>query len=402
MENPMERGQVLVLVALSLLVLFAFVALAVDGGGLYRERRLMQNAADAGALAGAQEICFGEPSHARDRALEYAVTRNGAAGAEVTVSDLFSVTVVATETYRTFFAGLMGFREIPIQADATAVCGMAAAGGGLWPIAFDSTRWPEDAELHCGEKLLLWEDGRADCETYDCCKVFDKHGNLIDDICEAGQTKPDIYPLDGRAWVDFSAGISGNDPCDSGGCGANELSDRVDGHTNQGEVCENFVILGSCYARPQGVTTSVLHAVENGAGRVVNIPLYDPCESGKIGDPVIGNSDIYPTEFCPDTAEACTIGHNPGNDCTTDRYRIERLACLQIGIPEGNGWTAYVYLMEPYDPAAPKAKLASIKVLVATIPCEDGEPHSECAATSGWSTGTPPELGDVRAVSLVD
>ncbi|GAC1613891.1 MAG: hypothetical protein NVS9B1_22870 [Candidatus Dormibacteraceae bacterium] len=45
------RGQALVLVALMLIVIFGFVGLAVDGGRLYWERRILQNAVDAGALA---------------------------------------------------------------------------------------------------------------------------------------------------------------------------------------------------------------------------------------------------------------------------------------------------------------------------------------------------------------
>lgn len=48
-----ELGQALVLVIIALVVLFALVALAVDGGNLYADRRNAQNAADAAAFAGA-------------------------------------------------------------------------------------------------------------------------------------------------------------------------------------------------------------------------------------------------------------------------------------------------------------------------------------------------------------
>src|SRR5688572_8207420 len=50
-----ERGQAIVLVALSLVVLLLFAALAVDGGRFVSERRYLQNAADAAALAGVLE-----------------------------------------------------------------------------------------------------------------------------------------------------------------------------------------------------------------------------------------------------------------------------------------------------------------------------------------------------------
>lgn len=51
-----ENGQVLVLTAFCMLVLLGFLALAVDVGMLYRQKRLVQTAGDAGALAAAAEI----------------------------------------------------------------------------------------------------------------------------------------------------------------------------------------------------------------------------------------------------------------------------------------------------------------------------------------------------------
>lgn len=47
-----ESGQVLVLMALGLVVFLGFVALALDGGMAYSDRRRAQNAADASSLAG--------------------------------------------------------------------------------------------------------------------------------------------------------------------------------------------------------------------------------------------------------------------------------------------------------------------------------------------------------------
>src|SRR5215210_5473266 len=46
------RGQAMVLIALCMLALVAFVGLAVDGGSLYLQRRTAQNAADGASLAG--------------------------------------------------------------------------------------------------------------------------------------------------------------------------------------------------------------------------------------------------------------------------------------------------------------------------------------------------------------
>src|SRR5438067_8725282 len=51
-----KRAQSLVIVALSATALFGIIALGLDAGRLYSQRRDVQNAADAGALAGAQEL----------------------------------------------------------------------------------------------------------------------------------------------------------------------------------------------------------------------------------------------------------------------------------------------------------------------------------------------------------
>src|ERR1700752_11568 len=51
-----QAGQAVVLVAVAVLVLSAIVMLALDGGGIYLDRRQMQNAADAAALAGAEAL----------------------------------------------------------------------------------------------------------------------------------------------------------------------------------------------------------------------------------------------------------------------------------------------------------------------------------------------------------
>jgi hypothetical protein len=56
MIQRQERGQILVFVVLLLVALLIIVGLALDGGMTFLERRRMQNASDAGALAGTREL----------------------------------------------------------------------------------------------------------------------------------------------------------------------------------------------------------------------------------------------------------------------------------------------------------------------------------------------------------
>lgn len=58
-RHPSERGQILVLLALVLLGLLGFTALAIDGGMIYADRRYMQSASDSASLAGAGAIGTG-------------------------------------------------------------------------------------------------------------------------------------------------------------------------------------------------------------------------------------------------------------------------------------------------------------------------------------------------------
>ena len=66
-----EDGQQIVLVALMLPVLLAFVGLVLDVGNVYFHRRMAQNAADAAAMAGSVQLAISRPQ-AQQTALAYA------------------------------------------------------------------------------------------------------------------------------------------------------------------------------------------------------------------------------------------------------------------------------------------------------------------------------------------
>jgi len=58
-----QSGQAVVLVAVAVLVLTAILALALDGGAIYLDKRQLQNAADSAALAGAELLMAVPPSY---------------------------------------------------------------------------------------------------------------------------------------------------------------------------------------------------------------------------------------------------------------------------------------------------------------------------------------------------
>jgi len=86
--NKANKGQILVLVALSLVVFIGFAALAIDVAYFYHTRHQLQGAADAAALAGAAELDANKPPNdqgdARSEAETFAA-KNKAAGLDVRI-----------------------------------------------------------------------------------------------------------------------------------------------------------------------------------------------------------------------------------------------------------------------------------------------------------------------------
>ena len=89
-----ERGAVLVHVALAMLALIAFSALAIDYGALLVSRRQAQNAADAAALAGALSLAFDDPDDIPRAQAAAAAAGDGEPGLGRRAVDLFPATDV--------------------------------------------------------------------------------------------------------------------------------------------------------------------------------------------------------------------------------------------------------------------------------------------------------------------
>ena len=118
----LQRGQALVLVALAMIALMAMLALVLDGGNTFMNRRAMQNASDAGALAGARQLCITRSeTDAEFVAHQYAVVHNSAQAADETANlEARTVVVTATREVNTFFAYFIGRDRIKAQAVAAA------------------------------------------------------------------------------------------------------------------------------------------------------------------------------------------------------------------------------------------------------------------------------------------
>lgn len=113
-----QRGATAIIVALLAPVLVAFLALTVDVAALYLERADAQTAADAGALAVAQDKCSTTgQSWAQSLTDENVSLGTGTASVACTASD---VTVTVDVVGPAYFSGIFGATELRASAVATA------------------------------------------------------------------------------------------------------------------------------------------------------------------------------------------------------------------------------------------------------------------------------------------
>ncbi len=136
-----ERGQAIVLMTLSLVVIMGMAALVLDVGNWYHTKRRLQGTADAAALAGAQ-LLPNDPSGAQSQALTYADKNGGdVAGANITVISTVApndtISVRARRTDPGIFSGILGIASADIDARAKARVGPPTRARYVAPMVVD-------------------------------------------------------------------------------------------------------------------------------------------------------------------------------------------------------------------------------------------------------------------------
>ena len=132
-----ESGQIVVLAALSMTVLFGFIALAIDVGLLFNAKRKLQNCADAAATSAAIDYMFNASTTTARAAATSAVTLNQMSNVTTTVNfnpnitsayhnSAYYVEVILSQPDPTFFMGMFNHKSVTIGARA--VAGMPGGG----------------------------------------------------------------------------------------------------------------------------------------------------------------------------------------------------------------------------------------------------------------------------------
>ncbi|WP_395398340.1 pilus assembly protein TadG-related protein [Arthrobacter sp. UC242_113] len=163
-----ERGAIAVIVALLMVVLLGFAAIAIDVAKLYSERAQLQNSADAVALAVARNCAVPSPTNAcaditgnvrrlaNENAVDGQSTVVDPVGLDISKRRVSATTMAkenrsAPNTVSLFFARALGFDSAQVSATSTVTWGSPSAGTTPFPLAFSvcqvSTTLEKGAQL---------------------------------------------------------------------------------------------------------------------------------------------------------------------------------------------------------------------------------------------------------------
>lgn len=310
-----ERGQSLFFVALIIFALIGMLALAIDGGFAYYNRRIAQSAADSGALAGASYLCDpanrGSATLASDSqsiAIDYTL-RNEAqwATAAVNVASR-NVQVTDSITYTTFFGSLLNQPTMRINAFASASCFAPNLGNGVLPVVWSCqppvVGWGSDSGS-CQQQRVTWDelqdylnnnpippcnsdgicpelyvvmDSDSYANDFYCIEEYPLTGTLHCDL--DGDGEPDYLAGGGRSWADLDGNVF---DCEGTSEGAQELKYWIE----FGYPCD--LLSHTWISKQSGVAAAIYDVAEQRrqTNPVVLIPVFDDyCDDYPSTDPL--------------------------------------------------------------------------------------------------------------------
>lgn len=186
-----ERGAVGVVVALLMVPLMGFAALAIDVAAMYAERQELQTGADAGALAIAQACSSGSCGVPGATAQSFAAANLNfgtfTSTATVTALTASSVTVRNSGVSEHIFAPVLGVDSTAIGAKATVTWGTPTGGTAGLPLTFNRCEF--DAQT----------GGGVPSDTIERTILFSK-------TSATSCAKPGNFVPGGFAWVEVNSG----------------------------------------------------------------------------------------------------------------------------------------------------------------------------------------------------
>ena len=218
-----ERGAISVLVAILMVTLLGFTALAVDVGMLYAERTQLRNGADSAALAIAQTCARNiddadcSTTSALARSLANSNAGDGASNIAHLVLDkavrTVKVTVGAQEAGKTpnrvslFFARALGLSSAEVTATSHAQWGTPSTGTILLPLAI------AQCKLNLPPGSLAGDEQVLDMDSGGCGEIPGGFGWISDSDAKCGVTLAAGQANNAGAWFSSNTGASAPTEC---------------------------------------------------------------------------------------------------------------------------------------------------------------------------------------------
>ena len=361
-----QQGQTLLVAMLVMGVLCGMVALAVDVGLLFEDRRQLQNSADAMALAGVQELPM-RPGTARQKAQDWA-TRNGIDSTQIKAINVTTTNypndtlqVEVEEEFEWIFGAVLGLTSSDVNAEAAARVGSLTGGNNMMP-------W----------SIL---QGDSDC--------LDAQGKpLFAANCSVKVGAQSKYGGGWRGALDF----------DGNGGGANDYRDNIIDGTTDTYYCIDGQVVSPCDTSVVDIENgNVVGPTEQGLeGRLAQGPECDTNGNNKddfdeVFEPTGQVSPAY-TVACPDSPWLIIIPiveYDGGQTVTIKGWAlayVKTYGCLATSAP-GAGSQAAVFAGEPAGIGGDSKTTAVDK------PCNHNtQPEhdaSEHAFVMAWEPGMP-------------
>jgi hypothetical protein len=179
-----ERGQVLPMAALFIVILVAAVGLTIDVGRVFATRAELMRAVDAAALAGTLELPDLEA--AQDKVYEYMAENEPDASVEAPISpEERQVEVHGTKSVPVVFLRVFGFTSVEVEASATAGFGVLAV----------DTVLSIDRTISMGMSPCNWQDNNPGCPIWEAKNAATAFVDvLLSDTVGASETLVGVVP----------------------------------------------------------------------------------------------------------------------------------------------------------------------------------------------------------------
>jgi Flp pilus assembly protein TadG len=377
-----EQGQSIVLIAVVMVGLLALAGLAIDGGNLFLQRRRVQNAADAGAMAGTRVLaqliigCEGSSS-ANDALVAQAVTefvagngfstsegatmtswyvnadgqRLGLVGAGAIPQPATGVEVQIAAQVSTYFLKVLGIESATFGGEATAITGpVIRFGGGILPIAVPLevvNSLDEDEDF-----IVLDKNDGSFCRDTNSNGRLDDSDQCIGDPHNDSQHRGWLnlnYIYNTEHWEagdrlnrSFENSVA-NRPC--GSDPNRSTDDGVQGWCSDGCPYPFPIFTGSVggtdgdfiHGGPGARSSSLTEVIETYNGREVIVPIFDFIYTS---DYMRDHPDYFTTPETPDWDEGAHLSgdHWPraGGGGEAFLYHIVGFTVVRVNDPDPN------------------------------------------------------------------